>query len=243
MRKFLYIILFISLAFSCKKDNTLMYNNVTMGNIDGESIVSDQGNRFLEEGYDFSQFRSGRVMVTCDVLSQTAEGTYDVRISAIDSVLVKDIKTMEDATEEQTLEADDPVLLRNVWYSGGYLNMIIEMLWKDKDAKHYINLVHDVENSTEGNYILTLKHDASGEVPSEGNTDYKIGQGLVSFPLANFIEGDSAKLTLKWNSYKTDGYNVSLLETETRSKEYSWKRGGHEHTPRSAVINPSPLML
>ena len=49
MRRFSAIITIAALLFaaaSCKKDDTLRYNNVTMGNIEGETIVSDQGNIF-----------------------------------------------------------------------------------------------------------------------------------------------------------------------------------------------------
>ena len=67
MRKILFVLLTSLTLFACKEDDTLMYGNMTMGNIDGETIISDQGNTFdIVDGYsdlDLSKFEYGRVMI------------------------------------------------------------------------------------------------------------------------------------------------------------------------------------
>ena len=76
------LIAIISLA-SCKKDDTICYNNLTMGNIVDGNIVSDQGNTFDITGapLDLSQetFKYGRVILLCDVMKKTAENTQTCR--------------------------------------------------------------------------------------------------------------------------------------------------------------------
>ena len=98
MRKIFFSLLIISALAACKKDETLRYNNVTMGNIHGEEIISDQGNTFVITeslfSVDFDEFESGRVMLSCDVLRQTADKTYDIRLTGITSVLTKNVKTL-----------------------------------------------------------------------------------------------------------------------------------------------------
>ena len=118
MRKILYSLFIISALAACKKDETLRYNNVTMGNIHGEEIISDQGNTFVITESLFTvnlnDFTSERVMLACDVLRETAAQTYDIRLTGIVSVLTKNIKTMEDSTPDEDLNVDNPVIIRDL---------------------------------------------------------------------------------------------------------------------------------
>ena len=239
MRKFLYTLLFISAITACKKDDTLRYNNVTMGNIDGESIISDQGNIFhvAQTPFEIKFEDYKRVLVVCDVLKETAEKTYDIRLTGIANVLDKKVKTMEDSTEEEPLTVSDPVRIQDIWYSGGYLNIAFDTAYKNgSETTHFINLVRE-ESEKEGTYVFSFLHNAQGEVPTETDKGtYTVGGGYASFHIASIIEGDSAKIVLKWKSHKFNGYGFSLTESEDMSKEYSWTRGGHEHAPRELVL-------
>ena len=68
-------------AASCAKDDTLYYNNITMGNIVDGRIVSDQGNTFniVEQLCPARLDTMTRALVNCDVIRQTAgkEKEYD----------------------------------------------------------------------------------------------------------------------------------------------------------------------
>ena len=239
MRKIFFSLLIISALAACKKDETLRYNNVTMGNIHGEEIISDQGNTFVITeslfSVDFEEFESGRVMLSCDVLRQTADKTYDIRLTGITSVLTKNVKTLAESTEEEDLNVDNPIIIRDIWYAGGYLNMLIEVAQKKgSKTSHYINLIHDTTEAEGGKYTFMLRHNALGEVPSQEDREYSTGSGYVSFPIASFIKEDAAQITFRWNSHKFLGSGYSLTQTESRSKVINWERVGFEQNP-----NPS----
>ena len=183
MRKYICTLLALMALTACKKDETLRYNNMTMGNIHGEQIISDQGNTFniTESLFDVNldSFPNGRVMVLCDVLKETSEKTYDIRLTGISNVLVKDVKTMADSTPEEDLTADDPLILREIWYSGGYLNMNIEIAIKHgSESVHYINLLRNENDQKEGEYTFILRHNALGEVPSADDREYSSSTGV-----------------------------------------------------------------
>lgn len=242
MKKIFYSLLIIAAFASCKKDDTLRYNNITMGNIDGETIISDQGNRFniVESLYKVELDNYKRVLISCDVLSETSENTYDVKLNDIMRVLEKDVKTMDDSTEEEDLNINDPIMIKDVWYSGGYLNLIIEFFYKEGSANpHFINLLHEI--SGDGKHIFTLRHNALGELPYEKLADetYYLTGGYVSFPISRVIEGNSADIVLNWKSYKISPDGQALADTLDVTKEYKWTRGGYEHAPRSTDVKSS----
>ena len=246
MRKILYSLFIISALAACKKDETLRYNNVTMGNINGEEIISDQGNTFVITESLFTvnlnDFTSERVMLACDVLRETAAQTYDIRLTGIVSVLTKNIKTLEDSTPEEDLNVDNPIIIRDLWYAGGYMNMAIEVAQKKgSETPHHLNLVYDATESGDGKYTFMLRHNAHGEVPTEEDREFSTGSGYVSFPISNFIKEDSAEIILKWNSHKFMGSGHSLIQTESRSHKVKWERSGFEQNP-SKSSKPSMVM-
>lgn len=246
MRKILYSLFIITALAACKKDETLRYNNVTMGNIHGEEIISDQGNTFVISeslfNVDLNKFTSERVMLACDVLRETAAKTYDIRLTGIASVLTKNIKTLADSTPEEDLNVDDPVIIRDLWYAGGYMNMSVEVAQKKgSETQHYLNLVYDSTAAENGKYTFTLRHNALGEVPSEEDREFSTAAGYVSFPISNFIKEDTAEIILKWNSHKFMGSGHSLMQTEMRSYEVKWERSGFEQNP-SKTQKPSMVM-
>ena len=246
MRKILYSLFIITALAACKKDETLRYNNVTMGNIHGEEIISDQGNTFVISeslfSVDLDEFDSGRVMLACDVLRETAAKTYDIRLTGIVPVLTKSIKTLDESTPEEDLNVDNPVIIRDLWYAGGYLNMTVEVAQKKgSETPHHLNLVYDATESEDGRYTFMLRHNAHGEVPSEEDREFSTGSGYVSFPISSFIKEDAATIVLKWNSHKFMGSGHSLIKTEMCSHEVKWERKGFEQNP-SKSSKPSMVM-
>ena len=237
---------------SCKKDETLRYNNITMGNIDGECIVSDQGNTFeITEGLtnlDMSKFEYGRVILACDVLKKTGENTYSIRLNDIASVLAKDPVNESEIKPEDDINVDDPLYIKNIWYGGGYINMLLEFAVKEgSDTKHLINLVYNGATDTEEglkNYTFTLRHNAFGDVASEETADqYRISGGYVSFPVAEMIEGDEAAITLNWHSYARENGWYSIYSSEAKNKTFDWIRIGYEHPQKNSIVAPSAVCL
>lgn len=217
---------------ACKKDDTIYYNNVTMGNIDGESIISDQGNIFdIKETpfeINFNEYKYGRVMLACDVLTQTAENRYDIRLLAMSSVLTKDIVNSSTITDpESELAVEDAIIIKEWWYSGGYINMLVEFAHKSgSTTAHMINLVHEDGSK----YTFSLRHNAQGEAPTSPSSAYISQTGYVSFPIARLIKENEAEIEIKWNSHKLlDSGAYSLYETERAKTKFTWKRTGYEH--------------
>ena len=239
---------------SCKKDDAICYNNITMGNIDGSSIVSDQGNTFdiinSPADLNLETFKYGRVILACDVLKKTAENRYDIRLIDIASVLAKDPVPAEIIEPEDEINVDDPIHIRDIWYGGGYINMLLEFAVKESgDTKHLINLIFNevaepAEGSEDKNYIFTLRHNAFGDVANSEEADqYTVSGGYVSFPVANLIQEDKACITLNWNSYKMEDGRFSIFSSEAKTKTFDWKRIGYEHPQKRSIVTPSAVCL
>lgn len=220
-------------AMSCQKDDTLQYNNMTMGNIVNGRFVSDQGNTFnvVNQSCEGRLEDQKRAMVLCDVLNSTkgSDKEYDIHLRSFAYVLDKDAVALENAAEGD-IAVQNPINIEQLWFSGGYLNMFIKFHVKEgSDVKHLVNLVYSKDE--EGRYVLNFRHNAFGEVlTSETMSSMAISSGYVSFPIAKFIEGDSAKILLNWKWYKTSDIGY-LFATETDySFEYEWTRSGFEHS-------------
>ena len=254
MRKILFATLaaFIALT-SCKEDNTLFYNNVTMGNIDGDYIVSDQGNTF-EIAEDLANikldsFEYGRVILSCDVLQKIEENRYSIRLTNIASVLTKQTVAADSiVSEDDEVNVDNPLVIQDLWYGGGYINMLLQFAVKSQsETKHLINLVYNgVTTDEEGleNYTFTLRHNAFGDVPTEDDVEeYKTSYGYVSFPVAELIKGDKAHIVLNWHSHKFEHGAYRMLDSEQRSKTFDWERIGFEHPQKNSVAVPSAACL
>ena len=248
MKKALGILISLAIiataSVSCKKDDTLRYNNATMGNVRDRLIISDQGNTFsvVEQNCPGDINEMDRVLLVCDVLKETAEAKYDVRLNVLTSVLTKVPVAAETIEEDSELAVEDPIIIQDLWYSGGYINMLIAMpVKRSSETKHLINLIY--ENKEEGKYDFTLRHNAYTEVPDEDTeSEYVMGRGYVSFPIADLIKEDKAKIKISIKTYKTVGMGISLSEIEEVSKEYDWKRGGYEHAPKD-IEAKSPMNI
>lgn len=253
MKKIFASLLIAAIALSsCKKDDTICYNNVTMGNIVGENIISDQGNTFdiVESLYtvELDSFEYGRVILSCDVLKKTAENKYDIRLTGIASVLTKETVPAALITPESEMAVDDPIVITDIWYGGGYINMSIRFAKKvDSKQKHLINLVYDGNTTEEDGssaYTFTLRHNAYTEIPAENDIDqFELSEGYVSFPVANLIEGDKAKIKINWNTHPISHGNVSWLESEKTSRTYDWKRIGFEQPDSKRVTSTLKSMI
>lgn len=240
-----------SFIVSCQKDDTLQYNNATMGNIVDGRFVSDQGNIFnvVDQTCPGELPAMERAFVICDVLHRTAGGQnneYDVRVNQIATVLTKDVVPHTDTTEEMLIQ--DPVHIEYAWVSGGYVNLYILIPMKaGSTTKHLINLVHEgamtdvtTGGELEGSYRFTLRHNSNGDkISAEQTVDYVLGGGYVSFPLSSYISEKEAKFSIEWVWHKNVGAGLSS-ETETRAMSTTYTSDGFQHAPKST---PAQMMM
>ena len=236
-------------AAACQKDDTLRYNNATMGNIVNGTFVSDQGNTLnvVDQTCAGKLDTLKRAFIVCDVLN-TTEGVsngYDVRLNYISHVLTKEVLP---SSELKDSLANDPIIISDLWISGGYINMyLIIPVNKDSHVKHMINLVHDQEGGKSGEYSFLLRHDASGEILKEDNISngMVLAGAYVSFPVSSLIKENTVTINVKWNSYIVypETANVVSHKTEEYSVSRSYQKGGFEHAPLNAPKGKTQLAI
>ena len=227
----------LALIMSCEEDTTLRYGNVTMGNMSEGTFTSDQGNIFnvVEQTCTGDLSEHERSLIICDVLQQTGEKTYNIRLHRIDRVLAKPSVPQSEATEE--MQVEDPVDIYDAWCAGGYLNMYIVFYVKSgSETAHFINLIQDEGAGKEGGYSFTLKHNAYGEVPGEANPALTLAGAYVSFPLSELVKEDTAEIKLQWKWYAPE--DIDGAELQDYKGVVGWKKSSFEHMPsKAAPIN------
>ena len=238
------IIIFAALAAltSCKQDDTLQYNNITMGNVVNGTFTSDNGNIFnvVEKTCTENLESMTRAIIACDILRKVdgTDNVYDIRLNQAASVLTKAPvkKTVADADEEMSV--NDPITMDSAWISGGYVNMyaIVEVKTLASMQKHLVNLVLDEKESEPGKYVFYLRHNSYGESVSHNATGISLAGNYVSFPINDLIKEDSADITIKWKWYKSAGDGWSS-ETQEYSYNLSYTKGGFEHFPLSSSLS------
>lgn len=233
-------------ATSCEKDPTIQYNNMTMGNVNGSTFVSDQGNIFnivesTGELYD-ELMKTERAYILCDVLNKTAgeqDNEYDIRLNAMVKVLDKDVITLGTETTEDMVK-EDPVDVKSIWLSGGYMNFYIEFpVRKNSQTAHMVNLIQ--KEAKEG-YAFTFTHNAYGETrEAYPDEEFDIAGAYVSFPISTLIQENEAKLRVEWTWYKTYGV-ITSKETEVKGIEGTYKKDGFKHMPKSQAQRPMAII-
>ncbi len=228
-------------AVSCmKEDNTLRYNNATMGNIVEGTFLSDQGNslNIVEQTCPGKLDTMMRAFIICDVLNNTAgkEKEFDIRLNYIANVLTKDALPSSTISDMSTLK-NDPLVIRDIWVSGGYINMLVTTPVASKDGKkHEINLIWDQTNMTEGTYRFQISHNAQGEVLKENadNSNMSLASAYASFPLNKIIKEDEATVILEWQSYIINGSMISA-KSESQRIERTYFKNTFEQVPSSSA--------
>lgn len=235
-RTIIFIIAAVAALTSCKQDDTLQYNNITMGNVVNGTFTSDQGNIFnvVEKNCDGILENMKRAIISCDVLKKVdgTDNVYDIRLNQMAEVLTKSPISKETADADTTTATEDPIGFENIWISGGYINMyaVIEVKSLGTMQKHLVNLVLDEKESEKGKYVFILRHNSFGESIVHGATGISLSGNYVSFPITDIIKEDSAEITIKWKWYKNAGDGWST-ETQENSYNISYTKGGYEHVP------------
>lgn len=120
-----------------------------------------------------------------------------VKINWLDSLLTKQAVPDMGEDNDKTY-GNDPVEIMKSWMTvveDGYITLNFTTVWGNGNIKHEVNLLTGV--NPENPYEVEFRHNAHGDV--YGNT----GNGLVAFRLNDLpdTEGETVKLTLKWNSF------------------------------------------
>ncbi|MBR2064655.1 MAG: hypothetical protein IJ971_08185 [Bacteroidales bacterium] len=231
---------------SCMKDETeLRYNNATMGNVVDGRFISDQGNIFnvVEQNCKGQLDTMKRAFVVCDVIKATEAGSqeYDVRLNYLSSVLTKDAIPSSEVSDPSAAK-NDPLLLTDLWVSGGYVNLYITVPVARTDNKiHTINFIYDEPEQKDGTYTFVIRHDAAGEILSEtsDNSNLVLAGAYASFPVSSIIKEDSAKIKIVWNSYVVVGENAVSAKTAEYSIERKYNKSDYEHVPSTATASKS----
>ena len=228
-------------AVSCTKDNTIRYNNATMGNIVNGTFISDQGNTFtiVDQTCPGKLDTMKRAFVICDILSQKTgtENEYEVRMNYISPVLTKDAILTSSLTKEMV---NDPIVLHDYWVSGGYLNIYFSVaVVSDSKIRHYINFEYDdTAEAEKGTYTIHIRHDGTGEVFNESNEGkIQLAYAYASVPVASIIKEDNAKIVVKWLSHRIMGNTISLKETTEVVREVLYSKDTYQQVPAEAAAS------
>lgn len=235
-------------ASSCSKDNTIRYDNSTMGNVVNGKFTSDQGNIFniVEQTCQGKLDTMKRAFIICDVLNHTEgiEGEYDVRLNYLAPVLTKEALPASGITEENK-PANDPILLRSYWISGGYINLLLAVpVVMDSKIVHTINFIYEDNALSDGAYTFRISHDCNGEVFNETNESrIEFAYAYVSTPVTSIIKEEDARIILKWLNYKVEGNAVILSETEEYTREMLYSANTFQQVPEKAQMFRSIINL
>ncbi len=214
------------------------------------AIRRDDGNRLIvTEGVPLN-FREAtedlRVYVNYSILGSERDENgldgkmnYYIRLYALDDVLTKSPVKQSFIDENETVRQDsignDPINVKEVWFGGRYLNLEFKIPVKEESkTKHMINLVQeDVVNHNDTIY-LTLRHNAFGEKPNDGDTHEKYfwNRGRVSFDLTSILPNGQTSVPVKliWNEY---GKNISEIITREDSGVYTLLNAQNENHGRA----------
>lgn len=228
-------------SVSCQKDDTLRYNNFTMGNIVDGKFVSDQGNTFtvVEQNCPGRLDTMKRAIILCDVLYQEEGGSYAVRLNNMQRVLTKSPILASETTDEATLQKD-PIILSDLWISGGYMNMRVTFPVKSgSKTPHIVNLILDDSDAAEKPYTFTILHNASGEIlkADSDNSDMVLASAYASFPMSSLINEDETEIVLNWKGYKISNQFIVSSETIDNSVTINYKKGSFEQMPEAPEVS------
>ena len=210
----------LSAFTSCQKDDTILYYSTSIGNITDGKFISDQGNILNLTNVAIEKEFEGvkRAMINCDMVQQADDNIkeYDVRLLNWTSVLVKDAILPEQAVAGDN-SVQDPVVIKDAWCSGGYLNLLIQFFKSyGSTQSHLVNLVY--EGNENGEYRFNFRHNSFGE------TYYLTlnASAYVSFPITKIIKEEKARITIGWKSWHImpDGSIINSVIDRTATFDY-----------------------
>ena len=133
-----------------------------------------------------------------------------VKVHWMDSILTKN--TVQAAGEDGVAEyGSDPVEIFNDWITyveDGYFTIHFTTVWGRRNVKHSVNLA--TGTNPDDPYEIVFCHDAFGDTCGEYH------DGIAAFRLSELPDtnGETVKLTLKWNSFS--GEKKAVFDYRTR---------------------------
>ena len=198
------------LSVSCNPDKTLYYNVMEMGQLSGGKILTDSGLTYTiaENMTEYTLSGDQRVLFLADILQESGERTYDIRLKDILSVPTVDIVQ----ETELPSPADDAVRINSAWFGGGYLNLSLAYLVKTaSDAEHKISIAQQTFENGKDTLFLRVFHDAAGEIWDGtlelGELDMTLTSYYYSIPISSYAPASDSrpvKLIYRWYTYNND---------------------------------------
>ena len=198
------------LSVSCNPDKTLYYNVMEMGQLSGGKILTDSGLTYTiaENMTEYTLSGDQRVLFLADILQESGERTYDIRLKDILSVPTVDIIQ----ETELPSPADDAVRINSAWFGGGYLNLSLAYLVKTaSDAEHKISIAQQTFENGKDTLFLRVFHDAAGEIwdgtMELGELDMTLTSYYYSIPISSYAPASDSrpvKLIYRWYTYNND---------------------------------------
>lgn len=212
-------------TLSCSKDDTILYGDLSMVNIQNGVITSDEGMTFsvAERLCDDRYESASRVFFYSDILSKRDDGVFSIRLREYYPVLTKNILPREKA--ESATIGDDPISLITAWTSGDYLNMRLLVPYRASSSeKNIVNLVRETPSERGSQpsdtllYTLHYREAPATGIVSASNYGYfymsvpyksQIPQGRKSVPF---------KISWEWNGIS--GYAPSQGKSGSVTGEF-----------------------
>jgi hypothetical protein len=210
MKKILPLLLCSLVAFSaCKMEDSYTQTNVQdLVTVKGDNLVNDYGYVLTVTqdavGRSNWQIEGARYFALFDILNRQFDISLKEMVRSIESVVWEYDETVEYAT--------DPVSPFMVTFSGGYLNLGLEIAKvKKSDNAHPIRFYYELDNS----YMkLHVVHDGDGEDLRNWPKDDLDYVDRV-YHISNEVFDGCTKISLIWHYLDTDASGNPVLKEST----------------------------
>lgn len=200
---------------SCLKSEYRYSGYVTFADVvDGTHLNGDADRQYVitenaADG-DLMEVESKRIIMNCDLLD--ANVPQSIKLNLFRPVAVKQCLRSDSVTEEQTSHADSLYIAQRYLAQNGenwYLTLVLSVpKLKDSKTEHELELVYDVA-STSSKIVMTLYHDADGDVFTKETKDEDKSSEVVyiSFPVKSLFQ-----------DIFTNGTEIDLATAHDRKK-------------------------
>lgn len=206
IRVHILLLLCILLISSCKKDE-YVYPSVLTEFVDIETdnsgklsyINCDNGDKYLiNERSGLEGFKSDSIYRALSIFEPSENSNENTTATLYSCQFVVSVIPSTENKFPKGIKTD-PLDIDRIWYSGNYINLVLDIMAKDKP--HALNFIDNgITNNNDGSKILniTIYHDQ--------NNDYKAytKKAYASIPLWPYKEtltkGD--KIIIHINTYK-----------------------------------------
>lgn len=207
MKKFLYLLLFTPLLFSCSTEDNVNQNiYVSLGTVANPNnstsfyFTLDDSTKMKVVKSDLSNYSPNdgqRIIAYYSLLNEATANAgydYDISLNNVYEVLTKGIFKL--TPENADSIGNDYINIQSMWIGSDYLN--VEFSYLGYNKTHFINLISDsTKTYTDGKIHLEFRHNSNGDYPSYTR------MGIVSFNLKTLQANaaDSVQLVIHTKEY------------------------------------------